>query len=359
MLKPIDKTLPALRHEQVYDSLRDLIRSGALAEGDKLLADTELAERFGVSKMTAHRALQSLAADGWLTRTVGKGTFVAPRRTPGAIRRVVLAFGAATSNILGSDYYGSLYQGIADALGERVELTLLPEAFSASHLPEADGVLVLAPREASLESVRALLRVNRPVVLVGGHWEGLNLPSVDSDNSASSSHVVEHLAAQGHQTVVLLYAEPETANTRDRIAGFRAAVSALGLTGIEREAAEFYRLSEGEKRTLAKLVTGDDRATAVFAAGYFLALDALNALREAGRVVPDDVSVVGFDDPRSARLVFPALTTVRQPLYEMGRRAAQRLRALVESHSAEAGVELLPAQLIVRSSTSLKKGFRQ
>lgn len=359
MLKPIDKTLSAPRHEQVYDALLDLIRTGALAEGEKLPADTDLAQQFGVSKMTAHRALQSLATSGWVIRIVGKGTFVALRPTSDPLRRVVLAFGSAASNILGSDYYGNLYRGISDELGERVELKLFPEAFSVAHLPEADGVLVLAPREASLKSVQTLLRVNRPVVLVGGHWENVNLPSVDSDNAAAAGRAVEHLAAQGHTTLVLLYAEPETANTRDRIAGFRAAVAALGLTGIEREAREFWRLSEAEKLALASLVLGNSRATAVFAAGYYLALDALNALREAGCAVPDDVSVVGFDDPMSARLVYPALTTIRQPLYEMGQLAARRLRSLVASRSNHGGVELLPSQLIIRSSTHAKKGFRQ
>ena len=355
-MKPIDKTLPAPRHEQVQDALRDLIRSGKLSEGEKLPADTDLAQRFGVSKMTAHRALQSLAVEGWVTRTVGRGTFVSRRPASNALRRVVLAFGAAASSVLGSDYYGSLYRGISDELGERVELTLSPETFTAAHLPAADGVLVLAPRESSLKSVRALLRVNRPVVLVGGHWDGVDLPSVDSDNAAAAREVVAHLAERGHRTLVLLYAEPETANTRDRIAGFRDAVSALGLTGIEREAREFWRLSEGEKHALAALAT-DDGATAIFAAGYFLALDAMNALREAGIAVPDDVSVVGFDDPMSARLVYPALTTVEQPLYKMGKRAAQRLRGLAEDRNRSGGVELLPARLIVRASTATRKGF--
>ena len=215
---------------------------------------------------------------------------------------------------------------------------------------------MLGPRESTLAEVQALLRVNRPVVLVGGHWEGIDLPSVDCDNAAAAARMVDHLASAGHRKIALVYAEPETANTRDRRAGFRAGVAARGLVGIELEAREFWRLSPTEKAELGELVVGASAATAVFAAGYFLALDVLNVLRERDLSVPGDVSVAGFDDPVSAQLVFPPLTTVRQPLYEMGKRAAERLRSLVESRSGEGGVELLPSQLIVRSSTSFKKG---
>ena len=358
-MKPVDKQALTPRYEQVHDALLALIRSGALAVGEKLPADVEVAHRFDVSKVTAHRALQALASGGWVTRAVGRGTFVAERPLPTALRRVALAFGASAANILGSDYYGGIYRGIADAMGEGAELILLPDAFAsvAPRLSEAlDGVLILAPRENALAAVRALARESRPVVLVGAHWPHADVAAVDSDNAAAAGSVVEHLSAQGHRKIVLLYAEPETANTRDRIAGFRAAVGRLGLTGIEMQAKQFFRLSAEEKTALAAATAGNGPATAVFAAGYFLALDAMNALREAGLSVPEDISVAGFDDPVAARLGHPSLTTVRQPLYDMGRRAAERLRGLAESQQS-GGIELLPAELIVRSSTAPRKGF--
>ena len=193
-----------------------------------------------------------------------------------------------------------------------------------------------------------------PALIVGANWPGLLLPTIDSDNAAAARQAVTHLAELGHRNITLVYSEPETANMRDRIAGFRAEVQQRGLITCEQEASASWRLSCEERKTL--LTSVQEGATAVFAAGYYLALDVLNTLREAHYAVPEDVSVVGFDDPVSAQLVYPPLTTLRQPLYAMGQRAAQRLMALATGTDHNESLELLPVALIVRHSTTTPKG---
>jgi len=354
MLHPIDITDTTPRHQQAYNLLKKLIQEGVYQPGDRLPAELELAAELGISKLTIHRAVQALAAEGWVTRTVGRGTFVAAQE-PRPLQRVLLAFGASATNILGSDYYGSLYHGIAETLGPRVELVLYPDAFRAESLPKADGVLVIAPREEAGPHLQRLHATQTPTVIVGAHWPTLALPSVDSDNVDAAEQVVNHFANQGHDHLVLVYAEPETANTQGRLAGFRQGARARGFCTEELEAREFWRLSPTEKAAL--LVAVRSGATAVFAAGYFLALDVLNVLREAQLEVPGDVSVVGFDDPVSAQLIFPPLTTLRQQLHHMGRRAALRLAAQVAG-TDDGRTELVPVELIIRSSTSSKKGLQ-
>ena len=349
MLSPLDLTQATPRYQQVYERLLGLIRAGHWKPGEKVPPELELAAELGVAKLTVHRAVQALATEGWVTRTVGRGTFVAPTPPPAGLRRVVLAFGASAANILGSDYYGGLYQGISETLGSSVELVLCPNAFTDASLPQADGILIIAPRESAAASLEKLASTKRPAVVVGAHWPGLTLEAVDSDNTGAARRVVAHLADLGHQKIALVYAEPETANTRDRIAGFLAEATVYGVETSEHSVQEFWRLSNKEKETLLESV--GQGATAVFAAGYFIALDVLNTLREAHYRVPEDISVVGFDDPVSARLIYPPLTTVRQPLYAMGQRAGERLIAQAAENPPDGSLELLPVELILRSST--------
>jgi GntR family transcriptional regulator, arabinose operon transcriptional repressor len=349
MLSPIDTNGTTPRHQQVYERLLGLIRAGHWKVGEQVPSELELAAELGVAKLTVHRAVQTLAREGWVTRQVGRGTFVASEAPLSGLHRVLLAFGASATNILGSDYYGGLYQGIAETLGPGVELVLCPDAFTKTSLPPADGILVIAPRESASLSLAKLALTDRPTVVVGAHWPGLPL------TAGAARQVAQHLAALGHEHIALVFAEPETTNTQDRVRGFQYEATTLGLTTTEHPAQEFWRLTCEEKEALLASVHAG--ATAVFAAGYYLALDVLNALREAKFRVPEDISVVGFDDPASAPLIYPPLTTLRQPLYEMGQRAAQRLAALVASASRndDEKLELLPVALILRSSTTKPK----
>lgn len=353
MLSPVDRNDTTPRHQQVYNRLLEQIQTGSWPVGQKIPSELELAADLGVAKLTIHRAVQTLAREGWVTRSVGRGTYVTARVAAPTLRRVVLSFGASAANVLGSDYYGSLYRGILAGLGPQVELILSPEAFGTSPLPPADGVLVIAPRAEAQPGLRALIASGVPTVLIGAHWPALSLPTIDSDNHAAAEQAVAYLAELGHERLALLYSEPETTNVRDRIAGFCQEAQRRGLPLTQHEARTSWELTDEEKAGLLASVQGG--TTAIFAAGYYLALNVLNTLREAGYRVPTDVSVVGFDDPVSAALVYPPLTTLRQPLFEMGERAAQRLMGNTDN-TENHYVELLSVSLVPRGSAGPPKG---
>jgi DNA-binding LacI/PurR family transcriptional regulator len=113
------------------------------------------------------------------------------------------------------------------------------------------------------------------------------------------------------------------------------------------------RLGDGAG-TLTAILTGKpaERPTAVFAAGYYLALETMNVARDAGLRLPEDLSVVGYDDPYSAQFSYPPLTTVRQPLAAMGGRAVELLDRYFEGEEDFASPVLIPPELQVRGSTS-------
>ncbi len=389
MAARVDKQHPLPRHAQVQQILRDMVTSGRLKPGDKIPAEVEIAEALGVSKMTVNKALLALANEGVFIREVGRGTFVAPvsethagnegRSAAAAVLastgappaaavaaaarpRIALTFVEGATNILESHYYGSLYRAIVETLNTAdaevnwsvaspVEGDYLVEE---RRLP-ADGRLIIAPRSESIPSIEALWDAGRAVVVVGASWPGMGVPSVDSDNVGGAIEAVQHLASLGHRRIGLLYAEEDTANTQDRIVGYRRALGQAGLPhnpAWEVRSDLVWRAGDGAKARLTALLRGTEPVTAIFAAGYYLALEAMNTARDAGFQVPENVSVVGFDDPLAAQLAYPPLTTVRQPLHEMGRRAAERLLRLVKGEESRDVVrEVLPAQLAIRRST--------
>jgi GntR family transcriptional regulator of arabinose operon len=390
-LPKIDKQDSLPRHIQVQHVLRDMVKSGRLKPGDKIPAELHIADALGVSKMTVNKALLTLTASGLFIREVGRGTFVAPNAMtavtaektaakfspktefplprPSAISekpKLVLSFVGGARNVLDSDYYSSLYRGIADALQQGpdaeldVDLILSPltakDYLSEEEREHADARILIAPRAESIESIEALWQRGSSLVVLGASWPTMGVPSVDSDNIGGAMEAMRHLIDLGHERIALLSAEEDTANMLDRIVGYRRALTGAHLperSEFEIRGLAAWRIGDAGKARLTELLTQSLPVTAIFAAGHYLALEAMNVVREAGLRVPEDVSVIGFDDPLSAQLVYPALTTIRQPLFEMGRRAGERALRLIRGEETRTPIrEVLPAQVMVRSSTA-------
>lgn len=372
----VNKNADVPRHTQVKEILRDLVTSGKYQPGDKIPAELQLADLLGVSKMTVNKAVLALAADGLLIREVGRGTFVAPPMTPSlphpksqevaeGHRKIALSFVDGARDVFGSSYYGGIYRGVAAYLeeaAERAEISLSPIDADAER-SFVDGRLIFAPRAESIATIESLWAKNNPLVVVGASWPNLNAPAVDSDNTGGAFTAVRYLLEQGHRRIVLLFAEAETANTQDRIAGYRRALALQGTAyraeyEVRAEAA-WKAGASAEEKLVALLCDTQEPVTAIFAAGHYLALEAFNACRIAGKQIPTDVSVIGYDDATAADLIHPRLTVMRQPLFEMGRRAAERLLRLMGAPDAEREGpvvrELLPAELIVRESVAMAK----
>ena len=380
----IDKLDPIPRHAQVQRVLHEMVKSGKLQPGDKIPAELHIADALGVSKMTVNKALLALTANGLFIREVGRGTFVAPNAVEAvesAARprpvievapvtlprkpRLVLSFVEGARDVLASDYYSRLYQGIASALpsmpgGDEIDLVLSPLAtndyLSEDAREPAEGRILIAPRAENILSIEALWQKGASLVVLGASWSTMGVPSIDSDNIGGATEAMRHLIELGHQRIAFLFAEENTANIQDRLVGYRRALSAAGLPqSVEHEISGYaaWRVGEAAKAQLMGLLTQPSPVTAILAAGHYLALEAMNMVREAGLRIPEDVSVIGFDDPLSAQLVYPALTVVRQPLYEMGFRAGERVIKLMRGEETRTPIrEVLPAQIMIRRSTT-------
>ncbi len=363
----IDKKDPIPRYLQVRRILEEAILSGHYRPGAQLPGERELAHEMQVSQMTVNKALLAMAQDGWLRREIGKGTFVPENFRPPVPTILRLGFAVpTTAEYAQEDFYlGSLLRGIQRAItNQPANLTILeaPPTLLLERLMEVpvDGFLLTDVLDSSYADIQKLAQAGKKIVLIGADGEPLPAPCVDSDNYGGACAAVEHLIHLGHRRIVGVFAYMNRCNSRDRRRGYEDALRAHGIA-VPPEyivvppeyAVAFENVSGPEPRHawIARLLAQTPRPTAFFCGGYYIALEVMRAIQEAGLRIPEDISVAGFDDPGSARYLSPPLTTLYQPLEDMGRRATWKLLQWLRTHEPPTQHDVLPATLRVRAST--------
>lgn len=228
-----------------------------------------------------------------------------------------------------------------------------------------DGIIV-ATSSISHRHADWLRGTPVPVVVVNGPSVGLAVPAVASDNRTGGRIAVDHLLSLGHRHVAFLTAPSESIHGADRLAGALEAVASHGLPDDMLRVIAGPPTVVGGELTMRTLLKTAPEITGVFAYNDLMAIGVIRAIRESGRRVPADISVVGFDDVSLAAYTEPALTTVAQGIGEMGRRAFEILAGRLDGETAvqtrdvkgegAAPFHLLPVALRVRGSTAPPRG---
>jgi DNA-binding LacI/PurR family transcriptional regulator len=326
----------------------------------------EVAARAGVGRGTASRVINgashvSEAARAAVLRAVDELGYVPNRAARSLVTRqtdsVALVVSESEERFFAEPFFASIVRGVSRALSDTAYRLLLSiaqgpqdrhrlESFLTPH--HVDGVLLLSlhgddPLPEYLE------RQGLPTVL-GGRPAGVEPPCyVDVDNEAGALLAVRHLLAAGRRRIATLTGPLDMAAGVGRLAGYRRA---LAEAGLEVDESLVARGDFGEPSGAAGAAVLLDRRPdldAVFAASDPMAIGALRALAARGVRVPADVAVVGFDDSPSARHTSPLLTTVHQPVEEMGRQMVRLLTARMAHRPVDLRV-VLDAHLVVRES---------
>ncbi len=218
----------------------------------------------------------------------------------------------------------------------------------------SDGLLLMVPvieDETSESSYLELLRQRQfPYVLIGQIDEQKKSTVVDSSNWQGSYEATRYLLELGHKKIAFITGFMAIHSARERLAGYKAALHEAAIGIDERLIVEGdFQVQGGYKATL-RLLELSPRPTAIFASNDVSAFGAMDALRFAGLDVPKDMSVIGFDDVPQASTTYPKLTTVRQPLSEMGRLAVKLLLEQIEQPSRVTQHITLETQLVKRDS---------
>ncbi|GGM31517.1 LacI family transcriptional regulator [Micromonospora sonchi] len=208
-----------------------------------------------------------------------------------------------------------------------------------------DGVLFASLHGADpLPAKLAALGI--PVVCSGRPLDGADVPYIDVDQVGGVTRAVRHLIDSGRRRIATIAGPQDMVAGIERLAGYRDTVAAAGLPEMV-AVGDFTR--ESGAAAMRELLAAHPDLDAVFAASDLMAHAALRTLREAGRRVPEDVAVIGFDDIETAAYTDPPLTTVRQPIVELGRQGTRLLLRLAAGEAVEPAL-ILPTELIIRDS---------
>jgi DNA-binding LacI/PurR family transcriptional regulator len=217
------------------------------------------------------------------------------------------------------------------------------------HSRRADGVIVFNPFS---DNRHALVPKNTPLVFTGVHTPADGIDTISLDDRQAGYSAAEHLLRLGHRQFACLSGPLVEDCTRERTAGFLAALGEAGLDSTQATFQEGDWTVEAGYRATHTLLEAGIPFSAVCAQNDRMAIGAIHALRQAGLAVPANISVIGFDDIALAAYLDPPLTTMRQRPFEIGQQAARMLIERVEHSEAPVHHHLLEAQLVARESTA-------
>jgi LacI family transcriptional regulator len=353
-LKPVQPQPGKPLYLAAKDRIREAIDAGAFTPGEQMPSTKDLSDQLEISLVTAHRALQELVNAGVLQRSQGKGTFVHQayldgRRTVSDCRvGLVIQPEASLTDV----YHAQVLEGVRQAAHSlHVDLVLL--RFDEDIRKECNGFLYVNPLPAELEALTSASKRRSPIVVLGARADSPYVCSIDVENVKLARQAVAHLAGHGHTNIGYVGGPDELSTYHDRWLGYVEALAERHLPqkpqGVLKGSG--WRLDERERAELIRLLSGPNRPTAIFAAGYCFALDVYAAAQTIGLRIGEALSVIGVDDPHSAAFLAPPLTTMRQPLIELGHSAVTALVERIRHDSGPVENRLLQAELVVRSSS--------
>lgn len=324
-----------------------------------------VAERAGVSPSTVSRILNGTAVvsdekRAAVDRAIAKLGFVPNPVARGLAGGRTLSIGVVTQAI-DSPFYGSALRGIEIELGRAGYSPLFmsghwhgeeeARCIEVLRARRVDGLIVLTGRlsDTALRSVARSL----PVVVTGRRLKAGNLFSLDFDNREGARQATQHLIDLGHRHIAFIAGAPGHPDAIERQRGYELALEGAGLKADpalvqQGDFAEFSGLA-----CVERLLARGARFSAIFAANDQMAFGAALALHRQGRSVPADCSLVGFDDVAGSVFFIPPLTTVHNPIQEIGQLAALAMLGMLSGEQPRSDVP--PPRLVVRESTAAPK----
>ncbi|CAH0344550.1 HTH-type transcriptional repressor CytR [Bacillus sp. CECT 9360] len=256
-------------------------------------------------------------------------------------------------------FFSKVLRGIEAVATQNGYQVLLGDAHNKAELEKgylnilrqrkADGLLLLT---AKIEGQAIEDLANQfPVVVACEYIEGSNIPTVSIDNISSARKATRHLLDLGHKRIGFLSGPFDSVLGRDRYKGFQQAMAQHGLPVDSLLVQQGDFSFESGFNLMQKFLAIDAPPTAIFAANDEMAIGAIKAVKSKGLSVPEDISVIGFDDIKFASIYEPALTTISQPSFEIGEKAMELLIRLINNDNIEKEQYILADELIIRDSS--------
>ncbi|MPZ84108.1 MAG: substrate-binding domain-containing protein [Actinophytocola sp.] len=270
---------------------------------------------------------------------------------------VLLVASESEDRVFSEPFFASIVRGVSQELSPTaLQLNLMMASSTRQHdrveqlvrNGHVDGVMLIS-LHGDDPLPRNLVDAGAPVAVIGRPMSEVGaVPYVDADNESGARTATEYLYRQGRRRIATITGSRDMAAGLDRLSGYRSALR--GRRGVTRLVAHGDFGQASGEAAMRELLAKDPALDAVFAASDPMAAGTLRVLRAAGRRVPDDVAVIGFDDSELARNTEPQLTSVSQPTHQMGRKLAELVIAQLREPDTALGPVILPTELIFRAS---------
>ncbi|OPA78354.1 GntR family transcriptional regulator [Paenibacillus selenitireducens] len=354
------------KYMQLKHEILTWFDEGRLKRGDQMPSENEIAEQFQLSRQTVRQTFGELEKDGWLERIQGKGTFVSAPQQHRSVNPEVPTIGILTTYI--SDYiFPHIVQGAEAVLRNRGYRLVLSstdndkererENLQALLSQPLSGLIIEPTRSAegnpNLSYYLSLDLEHIPFLMINERYAEMDCPYMKMDDEAGGFMATEHLIQQGHRHIAGFFKMDDLQGV-NRLKGFIRAHREYDMP-LQPDSVIHYKTEEKQTKpfemALSLLSREVNRPTAFVSYNDELAVRLLEAIRQADMNVPEDVSVVGFDDSFLATATETKLTTVVHPKNEMGKRAAEQLIDMIEGNIKQPEPYIYKPELIIREST--------
>jgi len=349
----------------LQESIIARVRKGDFKPDDALPSENELAEDYGISRGSVRTALKELQDKGVIYSVAGKGSFISRQISDqSVIKQDRIAF--IVPSLDGSDL--QVYQGIEDTLNKEGYILSIFNSQKSIEQENKNLRLLLEGKEkgaiifpnwgrTNAEALFELKMAGYPFVLIDRYFRELETDYVVTDNKKGGFLATEHLIKLGHKRIGIILGLNCTA-IEERFEGYREALAQYGIAYDPVLMRRFQRDDAEENEPSAEIGYNEaagllqEKPTTIFATNDFLARGAMKAVQDAGMDIPGDISVVGFDNQGFAELLDPPLTTVAQPFYQLGQKAAGMVLGQLDNGLENQGFKriTLEPELIVRQS---------
>ena len=337
----------------------------------KIVSIKDIARLVGVSHSTVSRALRAspvvnAETAGRIRKVAQQQGYRASLIGRGLVLRRSMTVGCVATDIA-DPFVAGVVAGIEEVSNQQGYAVFLASSHAdpqreldvvrSFHERRVDGVIVPASRVGSLY-LRHLAELRIPIVLINNQHPGSYTYSVSIDNVGAARLITRHLLELGHRRIAYIGNRSGSQADTDRRSGFRIELRQAKVPFVSDLVVPANATPESGRAVMQRLLARRHRPTAVFCYDDLTALGALAAARSTGVSVPGDVSVSGFDDLFVASYTAPPLTTIRQPMKQMGQRAAEILLALLRGETAKKSV-IFTGELVVRESTAPPRNSRR
>lgn len=381
-------------YKTIMEQIENKIQNAEWKPDDLLPSEFQLSQEFGVSRITAQRALDELENNGLIYRVKGKGSFVCSRSASQEVTPVgnfskinvvalVMPFGSSLGR--GMD----VIQGISSALNRNG--FYLTVHISNQNTEEekkiinnliSDGVsgIILYPvsHRKNIDLMNRLFLDNYPIITIDKYFDAFPVSCVLSDNFNGSYMAASHLIELGHRELVFAsdFELESATSVRDRYFGFCKALkdhsvelkddnlvcidhldNEVLMNALKNYDSSRSYLLDPIRKILDKILNRENRCTAIHAVHDYMAIYLLKAALEMGINVPDELSIIGFDNIENCTYIEVPLTTVEQNFHKLGEEAGTLITDKIRNPSGECKRIIVPVELIKRNSTASCKIF--